>query len=109
IVNSGKLRFNNAAGPATVGTGVAVNVNNNAILELTGSNSALSDGAAAHSAQIVNNSTASAGLLVSGINQRVGNVDGSGTTQVETGSDLTVNHIVQGALVIGGDATHSAI
>jgi hypothetical protein len=29
-------------------------------------------------------------------------LDGSGTTQINAGSDLTANHIVQGALVIGG-------
>ena len=50
---------------------------------------------------ITNNSSAP-GLLVSGTHQQVGNIAGSGTTQVNAGSDLTANHIVQSALVIGG-------
>jgi hypothetical protein len=45
------------------------------------------------------------GLVVSGTQQQVGNIDGSGTTQVNAGSDLTANHIVQSALVIGGTST----
>jgi hypothetical protein len=35
----------------------------------------------------------------------VGNIDGSGTTHVNSGSDLTANHIIETALVIGGTAT----
>ena len=42
------------------------------------------------------------GLVVSGSNQVVGGIDGSGTTQVYAGSDLTADHIFQSALVIGG-------
>ena len=53
---------------------------------------------------ITNNSRAAAGILVSGTHQQVGNIDGSGTTQVNAGSDLTANHIIQSALVIGGTA-----
>jgi hypothetical protein len=51
---------------------------------------------------VVNSSTAAAGLLVSGVHQQVGNIDGPGNTQVNAGSDLTANHIIQNALVIGG-------
>ena len=51
---------------------------------------------------ITNSSTTPAGLLVSGTNQQVGNISGSGTTQVNAGSSLTANDIVQGA----GDRRH---
>ena len=77
-------------------------IGSGATLELAGSVSALSSGASR--VNIVNNSSAAAGLLVSGTHQRVGNIDGSGTTQVNAGSDLTANHIIQNALVIGGAA-----
>ena len=72
-----------------------------ATLELAGSVSALATGS--NRVNIVNNST-SAGVLVSGTLQHVGNIDGGGTTQVNAGSDLTANHIVQSALVISGTA-----
>ena len=59
---------------------------------------------------MINNSTAAAGLHVTGMNQQVGAVDGSGTTQVEASASLTANHIVQTALIIGGtDATHAGL
>ncbi len=108
-VNGGTLRISLASGPATVGAGTSVAVNNAGVLELAGSVAALSDGTAAHSSAIVNNSTAAAGLHVTGTNQRVGTIDGSGTTQVEAGADLTASHIVQSALVIGGTAGSPAL
>ena len=45
-----------------------------------------------------------AGLVVSGSQQVVGKIDGPGTTQVNAGSDLTADHIVQAALIIGGQS-----
>jgi hypothetical protein len=57
----------------------------------------------------INNSSAAAGLLVSGTNKVVGNIDGSGTTQVNAGSDLTANHIIQNSLLIGGVAGSPAL
>ena len=75
-------------------------VTGSATLELAGSVSALAS--ASHRVNVANSSTAAAGLLVSGIHQQVGNIDGAGSTQVNAGSDLTANHIVQTALVIGG-------
>ena len=42
---------------------------------------------------------------MSGTNQQVGAVDGIGDTVVNAGANLTANHIVQNALVIGGSAT----
>jgi T5SS/PEP-CTERM-associated repeat protein/autotransporter-associated beta strand protein len=100
IVNGGTLRFNVNSGSAGAGGGVTAIVTGSATLELAGSVSALSS--ASHRVNVANNSMAAAGLLVSGIHQQVGNIDGTGTTQVSAGSDLTANHIVQTALVIGG-------
>jgi fibronectin-binding autotransporter adhesin len=108
-VSGGTLRLINAAGTALIGSGVTVIVTNDATLELAGAVSSLSDGTAAHSANISNNSTAAAGVHVTGTHQKVGNIDGTGATQVDSGSDLTANHIIQSALVIGGDAMHAAL
>jgi hypothetical protein len=94
------MRFNAVSGAAIVGTGVTATVNSSATLELAGSVSALSSGA--NRVNVTNNSSAAAGILVSGTNQVVGNIDGSGATQINAGSDLTANHIIQSALVIGG-------
>jgi fibronectin-binding autotransporter adhesin len=102
IGGSSAMRFSAISGAATVGTGVTATVSSTATLELAGTVSALSSGA--NRANITNNSTAAAGILVSGTNQVVGAIDGSGTTQVNAGSDLTANHIIQSALVIGGTA-----
>ncbi len=101
-VNGGKLQFNFVAGAATIGTGVTATVNNGATLELAGTVSALSTGASR--VNVVNNSSAAAGVLISGTNQVVGAIDGTGTTQVNAGSDLTANHIIQGALMVGGSS-----
>ncbi len=100
MANAGTLRFALPSGSATVGAGVQAVVAGSATLELAGAASALSSGS--NRANILNSSTALAGLLVSGTNQQVGFIDGTGTTQVNAGSDLTANHIVQSALVIGG-------
>ena len=106
LVNGGTLRYSNS-GAATIGTGVSATVASDGTLELAGSFSALSSGL--HRANI-SNSSSSPGLLVSGTHQQFGNVDGSGTTRVNAGSDLTANHIVQSALVIGGTlSTHGLV
>ena len=96
------LRFGITSGAATIGTGVTATVNDGATLELAGSVSALSIGASR--VNVVNNSSAAAGVLISGTNQVVGGIDGDGTTQVNAGSNLTANHIIQSSLVIGGTA-----
>jgi autotransporter-associated beta strand protein len=104
------VKFNASSNAATVAAGSSVTVATGATLELAGTASALSDGTSQNSVNVVNNSSAAGGgLLVSGTSQKVGNIDGTGTTQVNGGSDLTANHIVQGALIIGGDATHPAL
>ncbi|HEV3417120.1 MAG TPA: PEP-CTERM sorting domain-containing protein, partial [Pirellulales bacterium] len=95
------------SGTATIGAGVTATVNSGATLELAGSVSALSAGA--NRVSIINNSqVAGGGLLVSGTNQQVGNIDGSGNVTVNAGANLTANHIVQNALLIGGAAGNPA-
>ena len=106
LVDGGRLRFNVVSGAATIGTGVTATIAPGATLELAGSVSALSS--ATNRVNVANNSTAP-GLLVSGTHQQVGNIDGSGVTQVDAGSDLTANHIIQNALVIGGVAGSPAL
>ena len=105
-VTTGTLRFNIVSGTPTIGTGVTAVVSSGATLELAGSVSALAKGA--NRVNITDNSTAP-GILVSGTHQQVGNIDGSGTTQVNAGSDLTANHIIQSALVIGGTAKNPGL
>ncbi len=105
-VNGGTIRFAMTSGSPTLGSGVSVAVNAGGTLELAGSVSALSSGS--NRVNIVNSSIAP-GVLISGTSQIVGNIDGSGTTQVNAGSDLTANHIVQNALVIGGAAGSPAL
>src|SRR5207245_9157845 len=56
----------------------------------------------------ISNNSISLGLVVSGMNQVVGAIDGSGNTQVNAGSDLTADHIIQNALVIGGSMSGPA-
>jgi autotransporter-associated beta strand protein len=106
-ISGGTLRFNVTSGSATIGAGVTATVSSGATLELAGSVAALASGATR--VNIANNSSAAAGLLVSGTNQQVGNIDGAGATQVNAGSDLTANHIIQNALVIGGTASSHAL
>ncbi len=105
-VNGGTLRFAMTSGSPTLASGVSVAVNGGGTLELAGSVSALSSGS--NRVNIMNNSS-SAGILVSGTHQQVGNIEGSGTTQVNAGSDLTANHIIQNALVIVGTAGSPAL
>ena len=111
-VNTGKMRFNNTAGSATVAAGVTATVASGATLELAGTVSNLSSpAAAADRVHIVNNSQQANGgsLLVTGANQQVGAIDGTGDTVVNDGASLTANRIVQNALVIGGSAGNLAM
>lgn len=98
-VNTGTLRFNVVSGTPTIGAGVSAIVASGATLELAGSVAALVD--TSHRVDVVNDSAAP-GVLVTGKRQRVGGIDGAGSTQVNAGSDLTADHVVQSALVIGG-------
>jgi hypothetical protein len=100
-IAAGKVQFNVSSGSAIVGAGANVTVNSGATLELAGSTPALAS--TTNKVSVVNNSS-TAGLVVSGTSQVVGAIDGTGTTQVNAGSDLTADHIIQSALVIGGTA-----
>lgn len=106
-VLGGTLKFNIISGAPTIAAGVTATVASGATLELAGSVSALGT-ATGNREHIVNNSLgaagAPAGLVVSGQHQVVGGVDGLGSTQVDVGSDLKADHIIQNALVIGGTA-----
>ncbi len=87
---------------ASVGAGVQAQVSDSATLELAGIASALASGGSR--ADIKNNSSAQAGVHVTGVNQQVGAIEGTGNTAVDAGADLTANHIIQNALAIGGQA-----
>ena len=101
VVNAGTLRFNDTVAP-TLAPGITATVAGSATLDLSGFVSAFTAGTSRVS--ITNNSSATNGILISGTNQAVGNVDGTGNLAVDAGSDLTANHIVENALVIGGTA-----
>ena len=100
-VNNGTLRFNNtSATPATV-AGTAT-VSNGATLELSGTASGLSA-----AVNVANNSTAANGLHVTGTNQVVGVISGSGNTVVgdTSAASLTAYQITQKSLSIGATGT----
>ena len=106
-INGGVVKFNVSSGPVTVGSGATVTVASGAQLELAGSVAALAAGSGRVN---VVNSSSTPGVLVSGKNQQVGGIDGSGTVAVNAGSDLTANHIIQTSLMIGGtDASAGAV
>jgi autotransporter-associated beta strand protein len=100
-VANGRLRLA-ASAPPGLASGISLNVDGAATLELAGSVSDLTGGS--HPVNIANGSTASAGIEVSGTHQAAGSITGAGTLLIDAGSDLTANCIVQGALVIGGSA-----
>jgi autotransporter-associated beta strand protein len=102
VVSGGTLKFNINLGTPTISAGATATVAAGATLELAGSVSALGS-AGGNRTHILNNSTA-LGLLVSGTNQIVGGIDGTGNVQVNIGSDLSADHIVQNALIIAGAA-----
>jgi autotransporter-associated beta strand protein/uncharacterized repeat protein (TIGR03803 family) len=106
-VLSGTLKFNITSGTPTIASGVTATVASGATLELAGAVSALGV-AGGNRVHLVNNSTAS-GVVVSGTNQVVGAIDGTGSVQVTAGSDLTANHIIQCALSIGGTTNNPVL
>jgi hypothetical protein len=105
-VNGGKLKFSAASGSATIGNGVTMTVFPGATLELAGSISALSS-----AVNIANDSTQASGggLVVSGTNQQVGNIDGAGDLVINAAGDLTVSQVVQNSIVIGGTPSAPAM
>ncbi len=94
-VNAGTLRFSPSSGTATI-SGMAT-VSNGATLELAGTVAGLSQ-----SVNVVNNSSATAGLHVTGTNQLAGTITGSGSMVVETGAGLTAYQIKQSSLTVNG-------
>ena len=106
-VNGGTLQIA-ATDAANVGSGVTAKISGGSTLELAGTTSALGTATVADRANITTASAADT-LLVSGGDQQVGAIGGSGTVEVDGGASLTANHITAGALVIGGDAANSAV
>lgn len=101
-VSEGKLKFNVTSDSATIGTGVTAVVAEDAILELSGSVSALGS-ATGHRVDITNDSQATGGgLVVSGTNQQVGKIDGEGDVVVAAGADITADRVRQNSLTIHG-------
>ncbi|HEV2970905.1 MAG TPA: autotransporter-associated beta strand repeat-containing protein [Pirellulales bacterium] len=110
-ISGGTLRVSASTGSASVGTGVTATVSNSATLALSGSVSALGTATPGQRVNITTTS-ASASVTVTDSNQQVGGIDGPGTVRVSpvtTSASLTADHITAGALIIGGDATHSAL
>jgi hypothetical protein len=109
-VNGGTLKFNLTTGPANIGTGVTATVAAGATLELAGTISALSSTTSATArVNVTNNSIApGGGLLVSGTNQQVGAITGSGNLVLAGGSSLTANSIQQAAVIIAGSSGNIA-
>lgn len=98
-VSGGLLRLVGGGTPSfTAGTGVTVS--GTGALELAGTVSALNA-----TVNIANSSTATAGIVVTGQNQIVGGIDGTGNVQVNNGGGVTVSHITAGSLVIGDGGT----
>ncbi len=102
-ISGGFLRLSEPSTP-TFSSGVTTTVTGTGALELAGSVSVLTNGV-----NVANNSTAAAGVLVSGTNQVIGSISGTGNVVVNAGGGLTANSIVQGSLVIGGTAVNHAI
>jgi fibronectin-binding autotransporter adhesin len=108
-LTSGTLRLAAKQSQATIGAADSVTIATGATLELAGSISELSSGA--RRANVINNGRLASGgmFLVSGINQQVGTIDGTGDTVIGEGSDLTADHIIQNALIIGGTADDTGL
>ena len=105
-VSDGTLAFDVSA-PPMLAAGFAPTVDGTGTLELDGTVSALTGGSSG--TNIVNTSTAAAGVLVNGSGQFAGGIDGTGTLVIANDAALTANHVVQGALVIGGSPGHPAM
>jgi len=102
-IQSGTVRYSlDGSDSVSVGTGNTIAVSGGATLELAGSKSALSDGT--RSVNITNNSD-SLGVNVTGTNQVVGGIDGTGATVVQAGASLTAGYILQNTLTINGSTS----
>jgi hypothetical protein len=102
-VNAGTLKLS-LTSPANIGTSVTATIAAGATLELAGSISGLSSTSSpAAPVNVTNNSTApGGGLLVTGTNQQVGAITGTGNLTLAAGSSLMANSIIQSAIIISG-------
>ncbi|HKD36692.1 MAG TPA: putative Ig domain-containing protein, partial [Pirellulales bacterium] len=94
-VSGGLLRLLGQGAPSFA-VGTSATVSGTGTLELAGAVSALDA-----NVNVSNSSTATAGIVVSGQNQIVGAIDGTGNFAVSDGGSVTVSHITAGSLVIG--------
>ena len=108
VIDGGSLVLDASAGSPTVGSGVTAVLAESASLELAGSVSTFGS-ATGNRVSIDDESTASAGIVVSGTGQIVGDIYGAGATQVDAGADLTADSIASGSLTIGGTAESPAM
>ena len=108
VIDGGSLVLDANAGSPTVGSGVTAVLAKSASLELAGSVSTFGS-ATGNRVSIDDESTASAGIVVSGTGQIVGDIYGAGATQVDAGADLTADSIASGSLTIGGTAESPAM
>jgi autotransporter-associated beta strand protein len=108
-VSNGDLVLTAQAGSQVIAPGTTITVSNTASLLLSGTLSDLGS-ATVNPVKIINNSASPVGVSVAGTNQQVGEIDGTGTTFISAGDDLTVGHLIQGSLVINGAAdSHSTV
>ena len=99
-VSAGRLTFNVTSGSPNIAAGATATVSSTATLELASTVPTLSSGA--NRVNIVTSGSTFVGLLITGTQQQVGNIDGTGATQVNAGSSLIANHIIQSSLIING-------
>ncbi len=110
VAGAGRLILGSAStmqtSPQSISPGTVVQIGGSATLELAGSVSELSSsGTISTRANVTNDSlgtAGAAGLVVSGTNQVLGSLDGVGSVAIAAGGDLTVDHIAQNSLTIGG-------
>ncbi len=103
LASSGKVRFQLAADKTvSLASGGRITIAPNAVLELAGEISALSDGS--HYVDVTNQSIAAGLKILPGTIQPLGKLDGSGTTLIEAGATLSASSIYQSELVVGGTA-----
>ena len=98
-IQGGTLDLDEPATP-TFATGTGITISNDGALVLSGSVSDLSP-----AVNITNNSTAAAGVEVSGTNQVFGALSGTGNMVLDSGGNQTVTSIDQNTLSIGAGAT----
>jgi autotransporter-associated beta strand protein len=120
-VRAAAFQLNDGAVSASLsGTG-ALTKNTNGTVTLSGSNSYAGGTVINGGTLIVANSGAiplgtnlsisagGMGELASGSNPVIGGIDGTGSLRIDSGSDLTANHITMNALVIGGSSGAQAM